>query len=212
MSVLDTVPTQRSVEPLTRRERVVLAELDEDTTLEQIATRLFVTRNTVKSQVRSVYRKLGVSTRADAVEAARPHARSLGVELALRTVDVPPVPGDADRLGQVVDNLITNAVKFTPPGGRVLVRVRREGERAVLEVADTGVGIPAGEVGRLFERFFRASTATEQQIPGIGLGLSISRAIVEAHGGDIVVASIEGHGTTFRVELPLAPALVTAAV
>lgn len=68
---LDMVPTQRSSVPLTRRERVVLAELDEDTTLEQIATRLFVTRNTVKSQVRSVYRKLGVSTRAEAVAAAR---------------------------------------------------------------------------------------------------------------------------------------------
>lgn len=68
---LDMVPTQRSVEPLTRRERVILAELDEETTLEQIATRLFVTRNTVKSQVRSVYKKLGVSTRADAVAAAR---------------------------------------------------------------------------------------------------------------------------------------------
>ena len=106
---------------------------------------------------------------------------------------------------QLVGNLLSNAMKFTPAGGAVKVRTFVHGRHAVLEVADTGIGIPEGEQGRLFERFFRSSTATEQAIPGTGLGLVISRAIAEAHGGTISVTSKPGEGTCFRVELPLEP-------
>jgi len=94
-------------------------------------------------------------------------------------------------------------VKFTPSGGRVAVRVSRAAERALVEVSDSGIGIPQREQERLFERFFRSSTATERQIEGTGLGLYITKAIVEAHKGRIAVESHEGEGTTFRVELPL---------
>ena len=117
---------------------------------------------------------------------------------------------DRDRLAQLVANLLSNAIKFTPEGGRVTVRTFVDGGCAVVEVADTGIGIPAGEQDRLFQRFFRSSTATAQAIPGTGLGLVISRAIVEAHGGTMTVTSQAGAGTCFRVELPLEPDAVAA--
>jgi signal transduction histidine kinase/CHASE3 domain sensor protein len=141
----------------------------------------------------------------EAVDAARPAAEDAGVTLTLRAEPVPPGRGDRDRLAQALDNLLSNAIKFTPAGGNVEVRLRAEGDGALLEVADTGIGIPAGEQGRLFERFFRASSATERAIPGIGLGLTIVEAIVKGHGGRIAVASPPGGGATFSVELPLRP-------
>jgi signal transduction histidine kinase len=94
-------------------------------------------------------------------------------------------------------------VKFTPDGGRVIVRVGACDDEAVLEVSDTGIGIPKDEQPQLFERFFRSTTAQELEVPGTGLGLSIVQTIVSAHGGRIGVDSKEGEGTTFRVELPL---------
>jgi signal transduction histidine kinase len=110
---------------------------------------------------------------------------------------------DQGRLGQLLDNLISNALKFTPPQGRVTVRVGQIGESVLFEVADTGIGIDAADQERLFERFFRTQAASENAIPGTGLGLSISQAIAEAHGGQISVRSEVGVGTTFRVDLPL---------
>ena len=141
----------------------------------------------------------------EAVESVAPLARSRTLELKTELQSVPPVTGDAERLTQLVGNLISNALKFTPQGGRVTARTFTDGRWAVIEVEDTGIGIPEGEQSRLFQRFFRSSTATEQAIPGTGLGLVISRAIAEAHGGRISVDSKPGVGTCFRVELPLEP-------
>ena len=122
------------------------------------------------------------------------------------TLDLPAEPvllaGDEDMLERVVVNLVGNAVKFTPDGGRVEVALRRAGDDAVIEVSDTGIGIPAPEQELLFTRFFRSSTAQERAIPGSGLGLSIARAIVEMHGGRVEVVSSTGVGTMFRVCLP----------
>jgi signal transduction histidine kinase len=139
------------------------------------------------------------------------------------TVEVPGtgpvVRGDALRLGQACDNLVSNAVKFTPAGGQVTLRLRpawRDADGtltdeptaaatavALLSVSDTGVGIPNSEQGRLFTSFFRASTARRNAVPGVGLGLTITKAITTAHGGTLDVESTEGRGTTFTLALPL---------
>ena len=139
---------------------------------------------------------------AEAIEAARADARSHEVHLQVESNGTVAVRGDRERLGQLFSNLISNAVKFTPAGGKVTARVFVENGIGVVEVEDTGIGIPKAEQDRLFQRFFRASTATDQAIPGTGLGLAITKAIAEAHAGKIGCRSTP-EGTTFRVELPL---------
>ncbi|WP_435748029.1 ATP-binding protein [Nocardioides sp. SYSU DS0663] len=123
------------------------------------------------------------------------------------SLDLPgrPVPlvGDRDMLERVVVNLLGNAVKFTPDGGSVRVGLGVEDGHALIDVRDTGIGIPAAEVPQLFSRFFRSSLAQQRAIPGSGLGLSITRAIVEKHGGSIEVESGVEEGTLFRVRLPV---------
>jgi signal transduction histidine kinase len=136
-------------------------------------------------------------------ETAQLHADEQDIELVVEHDPVPTMLADQGRLGQLLDNLISNALKFTPPQGRVTVRVGQIGESVLFEVADTGIGIDAADQERLFERFFRTQAASENAIPGTGLGLSISQAIAEAHGGQISVRSEVGVGTTFRVDLPL---------
>jgi PAS domain S-box-containing protein len=140
---------------------------------------------------------------ADSLEAQRVRAERNGVRLVPDIVVVPPLPGDAGRLGQLLDNLVSNAIKYSPDGGEVRIGLRHQGDLVILEVADRGIGIPEAEQARLFERFFRASTATGRSIPGTGLGLTITRTIAEAHGGRITFESHEGVGTAFRVEFPL---------
>ncbi|MDP9304552.1 MAG: HAMP domain-containing histidine kinase [Actinomycetota bacterium] len=139
------------------------------------------------------------------VEESGPRAAAGGVELTCEAGEVSSVQADKGRMFQLVDNLVSNAIKFTPEGGDVRVSVTPVNGVVRLEVADTGVGIAPEEQDRLFERFFRASTASEHQIPGTGLGLYITRAIVEAHGGSIAVRSDPGEGTSFCVELPARP-------
>jgi PAS domain S-box-containing protein len=140
---------------------------------------------------------------AECVETARPLADERGVTITLAAGPLGLLAGDRARLAQLLDNLVSNGIKFTPAGGRVDVRIRGLRGNAVVEVRDTGMGIPADEQEHLFERFYRTSKATEQAIPGTGLGLAISKAIVHAHGGRITLASDEGAGTTFSVSLPI---------
>ena len=118
----------------------------------------------------------------------------------------PPPQALADRrqLLRIVDNLVTNAVKFTPDGGTVRLAVRTEGARAILEVTDTGVGIHRTEQPDLFNRFYRGVGAVEEAVPGSGLGLAISQVIAQAHGSTIEVKSNPGTGSTFSLSLPLA--------
>jgi len=139
----------------------------------------------------------------DAVSSARLSAERQKVSLSSQTQPVPGLWGDSSRLGQVVDNLLTNAIKFSPDGGEVGVKLGRQNGHALIEVSDTGMGIPPEDARRLFERLYRASGATDLHIPGTGLGLTIVKAIVDAHGGTIDVQSSEGAGTTFRVGLPI---------
>jgi signal transduction histidine kinase len=140
---------------------------------------------------------------AASVESARPVADAAGIAMVLDATEDCIVNADAVRLGQGCDNLISNAIKFTPRGGTVTVGVGESGSSAVITVADTGMGIAADELDQLFSRFFRATTATRNAVPGVGLGLVITRAIARAHGGDMGVTSVEGVGTTFSMTLPL---------
>ena len=111
------------------------------------------------------------------------------------------VTADRTRLEQVAANLIDNAVKYTPAGGQVFVEAGRDGASAILRVRDTGPGIPTDEQPRIFDRLFRGDTSRAER--GLGLGLSVVKAVVEAHGGTVEVASEPGHGSTFTVRLPL---------
>jgi signal transduction histidine kinase len=141
---------------------------------------------------------------ADCVEGAAPAAAEKSIELVLAAQPVPAFVGDRGRLAQVLDNLVSNALKFTPEGGSVEVSTKLNGDHVSVEVSDTGIGIRVADQPRLFERFFRSSVADDQAIPGTGLGLAIVKAIVEAHTGEIWIDSKEGRGTTVRVDLPLA--------
>jgi signal transduction histidine kinase len=126
-----------------------------------------------------------------------------GIRLDVSAQDGPDVRADGTRLQQVLDNLISNAVKFTAAGGRVEVRATHDTQEWRIDVADSGIGIPPAEVDHLFDRFFRASNARQAEVPGSGLGLPTAKAITELLGGRIEVTSTVGAGTTFTVYLPI---------
>jgi signal transduction histidine kinase len=140
---------------------------------------------------------------SEAAETASPAAAAKDISLVIAGEPPQEVVADRPQLMRIVDNLVANAVKFTPEGGSVRLSARREGDTAVLEVTDTGLGIPHAEQSDLFNRFFRGTNAIAKAIPGSGLGLAISQVIAEAHGGTIELESIAGAGSTFRLVLPL---------
>ncbi len=146
----------------------------------------------------------------DAVTALEPRAAAKGITLTCVLDAVPAVHADRGRVQQVLDNLVSNAVKFTPEGGSVHVSLGQQNGLVRLEITDTGIGISAADQRRLFQRFFRAESAVERHLPGTGLGLYISRVIAEAHEGSLSVRSELGRGSTFTLELPVARAAVPA--
>lgn len=137
------------------------------------------------------------------IEARTPQAAAAGVTLRAEGADVPAVMGDEGRLKQVFDNLLDNAIKYTPLGGMVTVSIRQDGKWVAVAVADTGRGIPKEDLPRIFERFYRADKSRGETV-GAGLGLAIAKEIVSAHGGRITVESEEGQGSVFTVFLPAA--------
>ena len=149
---------------------------------------------------------------ADAAERLRLFAERQGVTLIVAPADdLPRVRGDASRLGQVVVNLVHNAVKFSPEGGDVTVRTFADGDQVVTAVQDHGIGVPAAARDRIFERFYKVDRVRlrAEAGGGTGLGLAIARHVIEQHGGRIWVESQEGKGATFSFALPVAVSMAT---
>jgi signal transduction histidine kinase/ActR/RegA family two-component response regulator len=170
----------------------------------------------VLDMARIITGKLGVELRPvslepivdAAVEAARPGALAKGIRLQARLRDVPTIRGDAGRLQQVLWNLLSNAMKFTPPGGEVIVSLELRDSHAVLTVSDTGVGVAADFLPFIFDRFRQADQSVTRGHGGLGLGLSIVKHLVELHGGTVCAESAGiAKGTSFRVSLPI-PVLI----
>ena len=130
-------------------------------------------------------------------------AETAGVTLTTRTDGDPELSGDPVRLRQVVGNLVSNALRHTPPGGRVTLYARQTADHVTIEIGDTGTGIPAEDLPRVFDRFWRAEKSRSRRTGGSGLGLAIVRRLTEAHGGTVTVVSTVGIGTVFTVRLPV---------
>ncbi|HEV2591438.1 MAG TPA: GAF domain-containing sensor histidine kinase [Gaiellaceae bacterium] len=139
----------------------------------------------------------------DAIHTVAPLAERNAIQLDVQLQQPTMATADEVRMAQVFDNLLSNAVKYSLEGGPVLIKLGVRNGCAELVVADSGIGIPKEEQQFLFQRFFRASTASKHDIPGTGLGLTIVKTIVEAHGGSIECESACGRGTTFRVRVPV---------
>jgi signal transduction histidine kinase len=136
---------------------------------------------------------------AEILERCQGAARTRDVHLQSEiATDLPAIRGDEQRLGQAISNLVTNAIKFTPPSGRVCVRAQQRSAQVEIVVQDTGCGIATDALSSIFDRFWQANRTSG----GAGLGLAIVKGIVESHGGEIAVESTEGLGTTFRILVP----------
>ncbi|MEQ4567169.1 HAMP domain-containing sensor histidine kinase [Paenarthrobacter sp. CAP02] len=136
------------------------------------------------------------------VEAARPRAKAAGITLEVEAGS--PARGifDPDRIGQAIDNVVSNAIKYTPEGGSIKVRAGASADMLSCEVTDTGIGMSKHELDQAFTRFFRAANAHSSTIPGAGLGLAITKTIIENHKGTVALVSSPGHGTTVEITLP----------
>ncbi len=137
------------------------------------------------------------------VKRLEPLAKKHGQTIETSIADSCEMFADPGKLSQVCYNIIENAIKYTPDGGRITVNLRRSGRDAVLEIADTGVGIPEEDLPHVFDRFYRVDKARSRETGGTGLGLSIVQQIVRLHAGSVTVQSTAGAGTTFTVQLPV---------
>jgi two-component system phosphate regulon sensor histidine kinase PhoR len=137
------------------------------------------------------------------VARARAEANPAGITLNLHLPDQPlPVYADREQLAQVFRNLLSNAIKFNQPHGWVVISARPNTEHIHVEISDSGIGIPAEDLPKLFQRFYRSRISVENEIQGTGLGLAIAREILQRHHGAVDVRSQVGSGTTFQITLP----------
>jgi signal transduction histidine kinase len=141
---------------------------------------------------------------ADALDARRAADPREDLTLVAEIEPGPPAAADPERLGQLLDHLLSNAENYSPAGGTVTVRAHADDRRWTISVQDTGIGIPPAELATVFEEFTRASNARLGGVPGAGLGLAISRRVAELHGGELTLTSVEGSGTTATLHLPFA--------
>jgi signal transduction histidine kinase len=189
----ELAPSQQTpVEVIARRTRM-LSELVEDITLILGAE----SRSLARGQV--AIDELARASVEDFAVAAEQAGLTLEADIA---PDIPPVTGTPIYLRRAMDNLLSNAIKFTPPGGRVSVRLHQEGQEVILEVSDSGIGIPPQEQQRIFDRFYQVDGSARRRYSGIGLGLALVKEIIELHAGRIEVESQLGKGSTFTITLP----------
>ena len=140
------------------------------------------------------------------VDLIMPAAQRKGQSLTMDVKRLPLVVGNPDYLERAIANLIDNAIKYTPDGGEIRVAARSNGSNVIVEVTDNGLGIPAEDIPRIFERFYRVDRSRSREMGGTGLGLSIVKHVVQVHGGTVEVNSTLGQGSTFRLKLPIPPA------
>jgi signal transduction histidine kinase len=187
-----------------RRKYLEIVSRNADRLLKLVDDLLFIARLQAGRGLELHPAELDLATVArQSVVEAQPRAHEKGLELRYAGAESAPAMADRGRLFQLLDNLVGNAIKFTPAGGLVEVSAETVDGVVTLEVRDTGIGLAPGDELRLFERFFRTERATTLQIPGTGLGLFIAQAITEAHGGEISARARDGGGTIFHVELPV---------
>jgi signal transduction histidine kinase len=143
----------------------------------------------------------------EAVDRWKPQMLRAGLEARLEVLpDLPPVVGDRKRLAEVLDNLLSNTVKFSPRGGQATIRLRAQHELIHAEITDTGIGIPPDKLGKMFNRFYQVDGTSRRRFGGAGVGLALVRKIVEAHGGRVWAESAGlGQGSTIHLVLPIAP-------
>jgi len=190
----DVTPEGRQQVTAARRNMLRLSHL--------VADLLFTTRASAGSPLVDPYRADLALLLGEAVDAASLFADGAGVRIECRVPETLPALVDGMRMRQVFDNLLDNAVSYSCPGGVVTVDLGVRGEHAVLTVTDEGTGIDRTEVEQVFDRFYRGENARRLQVPGTGLGLTIVRSIVEAHGGVVSLESTPGEGTSVCVMLP----------
>lgn len=189
----------------TEMREMIGSALEETERLAKIVESLLVISRLDAGEARMERARLDFAELTEAtVEQLSLLAEDKSISLVSDTPESIEVEGDRARLKQVVVNLVDNAIKYTPAGGRVEVKVTREDGRALLEVKDTGGGIPKEALPHIFERFYRVDKARSRAVGGTGLGLAIVKSICAAHGGEVRVESTEHQGSHFRVVLPLA--------
>jgi two-component system phosphate regulon sensor histidine kinase PhoR len=138
------------------------------------------------------------------METAQPRARDKDLQLSMDQAEkIPDIAGDRRRLTEVLQNLLDNAIQYTPAGGQIMVSAGVAGAEVVFTVSDTGIGIPQAEQPRIFERFYRVDIARSREVGGTGLGLAISKHLIEGHGGRIWVESELGQGSQFHFSVPI---------
>lgn len=183
---------QNSVDVITRRIRMLIDLVDDLTAM--LAAETQELRREQVDPTALIYSML---------DEYRIQAQRFGVQLKAEVAEnLPPILGDITHLRRMFDNLVSNAFKFTPEGGTVTIRLCGQGDQILIEVIDTGVGIPEEKLSRIFERFYQVDGKTTRKFSGTGLGLALVKEIVESHRGEVSATSETGAGTTFRVILP----------
>jgi signal transduction histidine kinase len=190
-----TDPQRDSLDIVTQRTDAITRLVDDILTLQQLD----------RGAMRMMPVAMGDLVRS-VVQGAEATAAQTGITVRVEIAEaLPPVYVDRDRLVQVLDNLLGNAIKFSPDGGIITVRIRPVDTAVQVEVADQGIGIPADKMDKIFERFYQVDGSSRRRFGGTGLGLAIVKRIVEAHNGKIWVDSEEGKGSTFSFTLPIFP-------